>query len=549
MHIPLGCGPDKFSPFPATILMSCALLGTGFHAVEAQQPNILLILADDLGYEDLGCYGNTFHETPHIDRLASEGIKLTRHYSAAAVCSPTRASIMTGNFPARLNVTEVYDWGFRINLDSPLISRTDVYMDPSWLYLPSVLGQQGYTSGLFGKWHLEGVTPAQTGFDTSVIATATASGNSFDNNVFDNDEWKPEQITQDTIGFIEDCVGSNQPFFAFVSHHLVHVPWGTRSDLLTKYTEKLLTHDDWQGPAYAGMVEQLDDSVGALLDKLDQLGVLDNTLVIFTSDNGPVGTADTLLNRGKSFPFEGGIRVPFVAKWPGMIAEGLVRDDVVVTTDYFSTFFAIAGGDPAELDGDVMDSENFLPVLLGQTKPERAPAIFHFPLGRNYMGPWSAIIDGSDKYILHWEGWLTPDVARSQEQTNRLYNLQTDERELNNLISTQAALAESLHNELVTWLTENQCQVPRVRPPLVPRLNFQPDSGGVLILSLDWYQETDGVNFVIEDSSDLLDWLPDDGGWQQTPSTPVGNGGISLNFERPGPLPSRTFIRIKASLQ
>lgn len=530
-------------------LLKCASLVAALQAASAQQPNILFILADDLGYEDIGCYGNTFHETPNIDRLASEGIKLTRHYSAAAVCSPTRASILTGNFPARLRVTEVYDWGFRINLESPLVSYNDDYMDPEWLYMPAAMGQLGYATGLFGKWHLQGVTPAQAGFDTAILTSPTAMGAAFDNNVFNNDEWKSEQITEDTIQFIEESVGNNQPFFAFVSHDLVHVPWGTRSDLLDKYNQKLLDEDDWQGPAYAGMVEQLDDSVGALLTRLDQLGVLNNTLVILTSDNGPVGTADTLLNRGKSFPFEGGIRVPFVAKWPGTIPEGFVRDDVVVSSDYFRTFHAIGGGDPAVLDGDVLDSKNFLPVLLNQTKEERAPIIFHFPLGRDYMGPWSAIMDGPDKFILHWEGWLTPSLARTQEQTNRLYHLETDERELNNLISTQPAVAETLRNHLVTWLTDNQCQFPRVRPPLVPKIGYQSVGGGVLTVALDWYQATAGVIFTIEKSPDLLDWNPDNGDWQQLPDTPTGDGGSCLNFERAGTLPSSIYIRIKATLQ
>lgn len=429
------------------------------------KPNILFILADDLGYEDLGCYGNSFHETPNIDRLASEGIKLTRHYSAGAVCSPTRASILTGNFPARLRVTEVYNLGFREDPNTPLVSDIDDYMDPAWAYLPASMQKLGYATGMFGKWHLDGVTPAETGFDTVRINYPNLPGEWFAENVFDKDEWKTDQITRDAVDFIRNSVSNKAPFFAYVSHNLPHVPWGTRSDLLEKYREKERRGKGYQGPTYAGMMEQLDESVESLVSTLEELGILDNTLVIFTSDNGPVGKAKTRLNRGKSFPFEGGIRVPFVAKWPRNIEEGIVRDDVVVSPDYFQTFYALAGGDPESLGCTVKDSENFLPVLLGGKMEPRNPIIFHFPRGRNYMGPWSAIIDGHWKYIHFWEGTLTPDKARPQERKNQLFNLEKDEQEKHNLIDTNPAKAASLRTQLMDWLKENDCQIPEVRNP------------------------------------------------------------------------------------
>lgn len=427
-----------------------------------KQPNIVFILADDLGYDDLGCYGNTFHETPNIDRLASEGIKLTRHYSAGAVCSPTRASILTGNFPARLHVTSVYPDGFKPVEGAPLICDSDDCMDPSWTYLPDSLQKLGYATGMFGKWHLDGVTPGDTGFEFVRINYPNVPGERFAENAFDQDEWKSEEITRDAIQFITESVDSEKPFFAYISHNLPHVPWGTRTDLLEKYRAKIKSGQDFQGPTYAGMMEQLDESVAAVLAKLEELGALENTLVIFTSDNGPVGKAKTRLNRGKSFPYEGGIRVPFVAKWPGKIQEGVIRDDVVVSTDYFQTFYAMAGGNPEAIKGQVMDSENFLPVMLGGEKKSRAPLIFHFPRGRNYMGPCSAIIEDEWKYIYHWEADLAPERVRPQEREHRLFNLEKDQGERNNLLKKYPEKAASLQEELLTWLKANEAQIPRV---------------------------------------------------------------------------------------
>lgn len=427
------------------------------------KPNILLILADDLGYEDLGCYGNTFHETPNIDHLAKKGVQLTRHYSAGAVCSPTRASIMTGNFPARIHVTEVYDWGFKTNLNTALICETDNYMDPSWSYLAKSLNSLGYATGMFGKWHLMGVSPEETGFNTVSENHPHPAGKWFDDNVYNDDNWKTEQITQDTLSFIEKSVKDKKPFFAYVSHNLPHVPWGTKSQLLEKYRNKLKSHADFQGAAYAGMIQQLDTSVGELIYALEDLNVLDNTLVIFTSDNGPVGHANTKLNRGKSYPQDGGIRVPFVAMWKGMISEGSTSEDLVNSADYFKTLYAVAGGNPDSLKNDVLDGENFLPVLLGNKKQTRRPMIFHFPLGRDYMGGWSAIIDWPYKYVYYWEGSLTPSNAIQNEKVNLLYNLREDEGEQNNLLSKLPGKSLELKTKLLQWLHDNDCQIPSPR--------------------------------------------------------------------------------------
>jgi arylsulfatase A len=462
-------------------LATCLLCGP----LPAQQPNIVLVLADDLGYEDIGCYGNTFHETPHIDSLAARGLKLTRNYSSGAVCSPTRASLLTGNFPARLHVTEVYDWGYTTEANTPLLCDTDVPMDPNWLYLATSLKSLGYATGVFGKWHLLGVTPQQAGFDTVSLPAPAAWGSAtegqYGDNVFNNDEWRTEQITTETMAFMESAVTADQPFFAFVSHNLPHVPWGTTTALFNKYQQKLAGGaEDWQGATYAGMVEQLDDSVGALLTKLDDLGELDNTLFIFTSDNGPVGTADTFLNSRKARPLDGGIRVPFLATWPGSITPGTVRDDVVVTADFFPTFHEIAGGDPADLAGKVIDGRSFLPVLLGQTQAKRAPIVFHFPMGRdNVVGGWSALLDWPHKYIHYWEGSLVPDWPRAEELENRLHDLDDDPRELTNLIESNSPLADDMRARLMNWLAANDAQIPTMPT------TAEPTSGSLVLYTTD----------------------------------------------------------------
>lgn len=430
---------------------------------QISSPNLLFIYADDLGFNDLGCYDNAFYETPRIDTLAREGMKLTQHYSAGAVCSPTRTSIITGKFPARTHSTEVYNWGLVNRYEKePLRCAPDLLIAQDQPFLADELRKRGYRTAMFGKWHIMGVDPGETGYDEwEEVLIRTRKGQ--DANA---DEYGIAAINRLTETFMENCVSNRQPFFAFVSHHSVHVPQASTT-ASREYFEKKGALPEWknrpavQTPLYAGMIKDLDTGVGVLLDKLAELGIETNTLVVFASDNGGLGECNFPLRGGKADPYEGGIRVPFIARWPGRIEPGSERNDVVVSSDYFRTLVNIAGGG---LDDDVApDSEDFTPVLLGKQKAERAPAVFHFPHyrgtdGQAWLRPWSVVRKGRYTYIHHWETELMPDCAA--HSTQELYDVVSDPGQQENLVGQKPDRADTLRRILMQWLESSDAQIP-----------------------------------------------------------------------------------------
>ncbi len=431
------------------------------------KPNILFILADDLGINDLGCYGNEFYETPHIDKLCSEGIKFNHHYSAGAVCSPTRTSIITGKYPARTHSTEVYPWGINNKyLNEPLMCTEDLPLDKNQPFLAGELKKLGYKTAIYGKWHIEGVNPEEAGFDEWLV---NHNGTKEDQDAND-DEFHINKIHNLTENFIETCVNNNEPFFAFVSHHSVHVPQSS-STKNREYFEQKGALPIWkdrpslQTPVYAGMLKDLDSGVGNLLSKVNELGIKENTIVIFTSDNGGLSERNFPFRGGKSSQFEGGIRVPCIIRWPVKLNAGIEKNRVVVSTDYFPTLIDLAGG---KLEENVApDGENFAPSLFSDNQQERQSAIFHFPHyrgtdGQSWLRPWSVIRKGNYTYIHHWEGELTPQKASGIYKKNELYDVIADKNQSNNLLDIKPDLADSLKKELLNWLTENNAQIPSV---------------------------------------------------------------------------------------
>ncbi|MEQ9300507.1 MAG: sulfatase-like hydrolase/transferase [Cyclobacteriaceae bacterium] len=477
---------DRSYKFILVFLLLCV----GFSVLaQTGRPNILLILTDDLGINDVGCYGNAFYETPNIDRLCEEGMKFNHHYSAGAVCSPTRTAIITGKFPARTNSTEVYNWGIDNEyFNEPLLCEKDKVLEKDQTFLAEVIRDQGYATAMFGKWHIEGVVPKETGFDESMVNHNSTQKDQDAN----KDEFHIEEITNLTEKFIEASIEKKRPFFVVTSHHSIHVPQSASTESRVYFEEKAAL-PEWQNrpelqtPVYAGMMKDLDDGVGRLLTKIDQLEIAENTIVIFTSDNG--GLADrNFPHRGeKADQYEGGIRVPFIVRWPKKVKAGSSSSEVIVSNDYYRTLAGILGAKVHEKAAP--DSEDFSATLFEQPKAKRAPIVFHFPHyrgkdGKAWMRPWSVVRSGDYTYIYHWEAELTPGLATGKYASHALYNVVKDPAQKENLINREKELAASLKAYLLTWLKENGAQIPKVNPKFVVPENV--DFNDIQVGAIRW---------------------------------------------------------------
>lgn len=342
-----------------------------------QHRNVIVILADDLGWTDLACYGSDLHETPHLDRLARDGMRFTQNYSACTVCSPTRAALLTGKYPARLHIT---DWIPGAMPDNPKLLVPDwiKYLPTSETSIAQLFRARGYATASIGKWHLGGEAsyPDKHGFDLNVAGTDKAQTISF------FAPWKIPTLPEGKAGdYLTDRLGEEaakfieqakeRPFFLYLAHFAVHTPIQGRADLVAKYRAKLksgLTHTN---AVYAAMTESLDSSVGRVRAKLDECKLADRTVIILTSDNG--GRVPTTSNRplrfGKASAYEGGVRVPLIVYWPGVTKPGTESDAQVITMDLFPTLVDMAGlSVPVRGPGKVcagQDGMSLAPLLRG----------------------------------------------------------------------------------------------------------------------------------------------------------------------------------------
>ncbi|MSR60525.1 MAG: sulfatase [Planctomycetaceae bacterium] len=425
----------------------CALLHPVI-AAEPERPNIVLILADDLGINDLGCYGRKEHTTPQLDLLAKDGLRFTCAYTAQPICSPSRAALMTGKCPARLHLTNYLPG----RPDAPSQKLLNVVMEGQLpveeVTLAELLKRHGYATGLFGKWHLggKGFGPKEQGFDvafeppTDSEPSATEGG---------KNEYA---ITQAAMTFIEEH--QEAPFFCYVPHHCPHIRLHGKPELIAK-------HQRTFNPANAALLETLDDAVGLLLKKLDELDLAKKTIVIFTSDNGGLhvlespdspATHNTPYRAGKGYVYEGGLRVPLIVRWPDQVRAGSVSDAPVVLTDLVPTLLHAAGIDPAKTVGP-LDGVNLLPLLKGERLPPQ-PLFWHFPHYTNQGSrPAGAIRDGDWKLIEHLE-----------DGTWELFNLAEDAGETKNLAETSPQHGIPLLSKLHAWRKSVGAQLPAPNP-------------------------------------------------------------------------------------
>ncbi len=458
----------------------------------SNRPNIIFILLDDMGWKDLSCYGSTFYETPHIDRLAQGGMTFTDAYAACPVCSPSRASILSGKYPARVGVT---DW-------IGAHSRGKLLEVPYIDHLPleeksaaSALRDHGYATWHVGKWHLgeEQYYPQHHGFDVNIGGCDMGHPwkGYFSPYHLENltegpkGEYLTDRITDEAINLIQQhessSKGSDKPFFLHLSHYAVHTPIEAKKEDVRRFKEKARSMGLHKEKAfekgehfpcshkknsrvkrrliqsdaeYAAMIWNLDQNIGRLIDTLEELGTLENTVIFFTSDNGGLSTAEgsptcnAPLSEGKGWMYEGGVREPLIAYWKNKVPAGSTCEVPVTSPDFYPTWLEIAGA--PLIPEQHSDGVSILPLLQGSSNIERDAIYWHYPHYGNQGGtPGSAIRMGDWKLLEFFE-----------DGRLELYNLRDDIEENHNLITMEPERAEEMHTMLQAWRDEVEAKIP-----------------------------------------------------------------------------------------
>ena len=450
------------------ILLALATLGVA-DELRAAGLNFVFILADDLGWTDLTVQGSKFYETPNIDRLAREGMRFNQAYSACTVCSPTRASILTGQYPARLHLT---DWIKGHPRPRAKLSVPDwtMHLPLAAVTLAEVLKGAGYATASIGKWHLGGPEfyPEKQGFDLNLAGCDRGQPPSYFS------PYKIPTLSDGPVGeFLTDREGAeavkgiaahrDQPFFLYLPHHAVHTPLMGKTNIVAKYRAKADPSSPQRNATYAALVESLDDSVGRVLRALEELHLAERTVVIFTSDNGgllggaknPI-TSNLGLRAGKGSAYEGGVRVPLIIKWPGVTRPGSICPVPVISADFFPTMLQIAGIKTPR--GVTVDGESLVP-LLGQGRGWSRDAIYwHYP--HYHPGgatPYGAIRAGDWRLVEFFEDGHV-----------ELYNLRDDPEEKRDLAPTVPGKAMELRQRLQAWRAKVGAQMPTLNPKYSP---------------------------------------------------------------------------------
>ena len=478
------------SRVPALLVFGLAAVHVaGAIAGDEQRPrNFVFFLIDDLGWTDVGCYGGQYYETPNIDRLAGQGMRFTDAYAACCVCSPTRASILTGKYPARLHVTHaipIEGWR-RLKEPPPLLPPTYVKNLPlDEVTIAEALKPAGYATGTFGKWHVcwdKAFYPENQGFDVNVGGNNMGNpGNYF--HPYDGKwrmtrnhpwvrwhtveggapgEYLTDRLTDEAVRFIEQ--NRNQPFFLYLPHYAVHTPIQAKKEIIAKYEAKPKDQHH-NNVKYAAMIDSVDQSVGRVLKKLEELGIAGHTVVIFTSDNGGHGriTSHHPLRGNKGNFYEGGIRVPLVVKWPGVVESGSVCSAPVTSTDFYPTILQIAGL-PLRSEQH-MDGASLMPLLRQSGSLKRDSLYWHFPhyIGAGHPDPATPVS------VIRQGNWKL--LENLEEDRLELYNLKKDIGETKNLAGEMPEKAMALQLALARWRVSAGAQMPTPNPSYQPAVD------------------------------------------------------------------------------
>jgi len=474
----------------AAVLAAPAIVNFNKEAVAGNRRkklNFVFFLIDDLGWTDLGCYGSTFYETPNIDKLASEGMRFTDAYAACPVCSPTRASIVAGKYPARLGITQ---WIGGPNEPTPYRH----YLPLEEVTIAEALKEAGYATGFIGKWHLATREPDRAkyypdkqGFDINIGGDFSGSPPTYfwpykkNNRELEmmppggaEGEYLTDRLTDESLKFLDANKG--RPFLLYLSHYAVHAPIESKQTLTDKYKTKAKKLPEPIGPrfqpvygryqtrlvqdnpAYAGMVKSVDESIGRVLNKLDELGVTENTAVIFMSDNGGLSTVPRggptsilPLRAGKGWLYEGGIREPMIIKWPGVVRAGSTCSEPVTSTDFYPTMLQMADL-PLKPEQHV-DGVSLVPLLKGEDRLNRKAIYWHYPHYHGSGNRPSGAVRVGDYKLIEWY----------EDNSIELYNLKNDIGEKQNLASQMPEKAAELRQMLHTWRKQMNAKMPESR--------------------------------------------------------------------------------------
>lgn len=481
-----------------------ALVSIGFAgSVAAEKPlNVIFILADDLGWADTSLYGKTsFYQTPNLDRLAQRGMVFTRAYSASPLCSPTRASILTGQTPARNGFTTAGGHHDEVRLKAKIRSvsiehkatqtESVTRLDTSYPTLGKLIQKNGYATAHFGKWHVgeEPYSPLQHGFDVDVphwpgsgpagSYIAPWQFPKFRENF--SGEHIEDRMAEEAVQWMQS-LPENQPFYMNYWMFSVHTPFDAKKTLIEYYRGRMDPENPQRSPTYAAMVHSMDDAVGTLLDAVDRTGIADRTVIIFASDNGgnmygsldgTVPTSNFPLRGGKATLFEGGIRVPCVVVWPGVTKPGSRSDEMIQSTDFYPTILhALKTNSP---DGYPVDGVDIMPALQGYSLGRR-PIFTYFPhvtpVVPDWLPPAIAVHEGDWKLIrLFFQG-------ENGAHSYQLYNLKEDLGETNNLFEAYPEKVAELDRMIEDYLTDTQAVTPERNPDFDPA-HYHPERIGV----------------------------------------------------------------------
>ena len=447
-------------PFVAALLLVPVVLTA---AATARQPNIIFILMDDMGWRDVGFMGNDFVETPNLDRLAKGGLVFSQAYASAPNCAPTRACLMSGQYTPRHGIYTVVDprqppgspWHKLRAADSRSDLATEV------VTVAEALQSGGYATAFFGMWNLGRgrtgpITPGGQGFQHVVFPENLGFGK--DEYFDDSGNYLSDRLTDEVLKFVEQ--NRDRPFFVYYPDHAVHAPFNPKQDLLRKYEKKAGSskgrRDD---PAYAATIEAVDQNVDRIMAKLTQLQLTDDTLVIFTSDNGGTQQYTAPLRGSKGQLYEGGIRVPLAISWAGLKKPGSTCNAPVSTVDWYPTLLELASVNPPT--GQTLDGVSLVSVFHGASVVVRPRLFWHFPCYVGAATPSSAIREGDFKLIEFFE-----DGGRRE-----LYNLKSDPSEQRDLTATMPDKAAAMYRTLQTWQKETAAAIPRIANP-----NYDPNA-------------------------------------------------------------------------
>ena len=449
------------------ILALMALPALHAAAAPAAKPNIVFIMADDLGYTDVACFGSKYYETPNIDRLAAQGLKLTSFHQCQN-CTPTRAALMSGQYGARTGVYTVggidrFDWSKRPV--RPVDNVTELPLDRD--IFARQLKAAGYATGLFGKWHIgqQGeYQPSRRGFDEAIVSM----GQHFDFTTnpktdYPKGQYLADFLTDKAVDFITRH--KDGPFFLYLPHFGVHSPHQAKPELVEKFKSKpgVGGHNK---PAYAAMIASVDESVGRVMKRLDELKLADNTVFIFTSDNGGVGgyvregikkagdiTDNAPLRSGKGSLYEGGTRDPFIVRWPGVTKPGSTCDVATIHVDIFPTMLEITG---APQPRQVLDGESLVKLFRDPGAKLQRDAIYqHFP---GYLGAGADSWRTTPVSLIQSGDWKLMEFL--EDGRLELYNLRSDLGESKNLVQENPVKAKELHARLVAWRAAVKAPMP-----------------------------------------------------------------------------------------